>query len=298
MSSRDALILFVLVAFGASCGRRTPGELILAIDSDLTPGGDRPDFDALQINVTNDNFTTQKFTEFGAPDLPTTFPATFALVSDGDPKLDVHLRIYVGLAGKGVTPVGDPQILREFASVIPTDRAALLRIHLEWACIGNAYDKGPPDHYVESRCPEGSTCIAGTCVKWDVDSTTLPTYDSRALSSGACFDTIRCLSQGSTVAIDRMTCTMSRPSDLGPNTNIGIVSSDGHGICAPNGTCYVPLDAASAIGWMDTGSRIALPQGFCQPGDGISPNRIGAIVLSSTCPSKTETLPTCGPWFP
>src|SRR5207249_1402243 len=109
--------------------------------------------------------------------------------------------IYAGLAGMGETVVGAPQLLRELSSGVPVDRVALLRVHFEWACIGSAFDKGPPDHYVESHCDEGSTCIAGTCRLWDVDVNGLPAYDRTKLFDGKCFDTVSCLSQGSDAAL-------------------------------------------------------------------------------------------------
>jgi hypothetical protein len=296
---RSSRFLFAGMLALACCGKHSLGELMLAIDTDLRPGGDKPDFDAFQINVTNDGFSTRPFTEFGAQGLPLTFPATFALVSNGDPNLSLHLRIYAGLmmGGTGMTSVGDPRVLRELVSAVPTDRIALLRLRLEWSCVGNAYDKGGTLHYVESNCDEGTTCIAGSCTPWDVDAKTLPDFDRTQLfGTGACFDTVACLAGGSTVALDASSCAFPRPSSVGARFNVGIITSDGLGICGADGTCYVPLDADSDDGWRDTGSTIQLPAGYCHPAKGVQPGRIRGVVISTACGSKPETLPTCGPW--
>jgi hypothetical protein len=281
----------------AACSKNARGELVLAIDSDLTPGGDHPDFDALQLNITNDDFTTRTFTEFGAKGLPTSFPATFAIVSSGKTGMPLHIRLYVGRLGKGDTAVGAPVVLRELVSDVPTNRLALLRLTLEWSCLGNTYDKGPPDHYVESLCPEGTTCLAGACTPWDVDVNALPTFDSAKLfGTNDCFDTVACLAGGRVVPLDMGSCTIPRPADVGAKINVGIISSDGHGICGTDGTCYVPLAADSRAGWMDTGSAIQIPNGYCHPADGIAPGRIRAVVVSNACAARPSTLPTCGPW--
>src|SRR5262249_1910487 len=187
----------------------------------------------------NDGYTTRAFTEFGAPGLPTSFPATLAIVSSGKPTMPLHIRIYAGLLAKGATAVGDPQVLRELVSDVPADRVALLRITLEWSCIGNAYDKGA-DHYVESHCPEGTTCIAGSCPEWALDGASLPTFDAKSLfGTGECFDTVACLAGGTIAPLDMATCTIPR-SSVGTNLNVALISADGHGICGSDGTCYVP----------------------------------------------------------
>lgn len=279
----------------AACNSKPAGELMLVITSDTTPGGDRPDFDALQLNITNDAFTSRLFTEFGTPGLPTSFPATFAIVSNGDPSLALHLRIYSGLVGTGSTAVGAPQHLREILTTVPTDRAVSLPVSLEWACLGNAYDKGPPDHYVESRCPEGTTCIAGSCADWAIDPGALEAFDRDSVFGGGCFDTVPCLATGALVELDRERCTIPKPADL-TQLNVGVVTADGRGVCGTDGTCYVALNANHASGWLESGSVLQLPPGYCHPAPGIEPNRVRAIVVSTACAPKPAGLPQCGPW--
>lgn len=286
------------VAALASCSSKPKGELMIVVDTDVAAGAN---FDKFEINITNNNYTAS-FNEFGSAGLPHNFPATFAIVNDGSLGAPLHLRVYAGLQGAGLTRVGAPLILREVVTTLPTDRVVALRLRLEWACVGNAYDKGGADHYVESRCTEGTTCIAGSCVDWAIDSATLPTYSDAEVFGGGgrsgdghCFDTLGCFSSGAVESIDVATCSIAKPPGASPQLNVAIASSDGLGICDAD-VCFVPLDANSPLGWTDAGDRVTLPSGFCRPAPGVARNRLRGAIVSTSCAAKTASVPTCGPW--
>lgn len=94
-------------------------------------------------------------------------PTTLAVVDKNLGSEPVTFRISVGKSGLGNSPVGRPLVLREVVTTMPTNRVDLLRLHLEWMCIGTAEAK--PD-YVEGLCPERTTCLGGKCEEWTVDS--------------------------------------------------------------------------------------------------------------------------------
>ena len=290
-----SFLRFILLA-SLLCGcEKVRGQLMLIIDTDLTPGGDQRDFDVFQLGVTNDGFVSRPFNEFGSPDLPTSFPATFAIVGNGDPTEKIHVRLYAG-QNPGDTAVGDPKLLREVVTTIPDERIVAVRLRFEWSCFGGAYDKGAPDHYVEAHCPEepvGTTCIAGTCTDWSIDSSALPDFDDAEVFGGPCFDTIACLKNGAVQTLDEASCSIPKPAGI---TNVGLVTADQLGICEEGGACWVALDAESPRGWTTSGERILLPDGYCRPAEGIGTGRILQVVTSGDCPPKTERNPTCGPW--
>jgi hypothetical protein len=72
----------------------------------------------------------------------------------------------------------------------------------------------------------------------------------------------------------------------------------GDGICGPSG-CFIPLDANSPTGYQVNGDRVQLPKKICQllsapQGNGSS--RPTVVFSDNGCNSKTEGVPTCGPW--
>jgi hypothetical protein len=72
----------------------------------------------------------------------------------------------------------------------------------------------------------------------------------------------------------------------------------GDGICGPNG-CFIPLDANSPTGYQVNGDRVELPRKVCELLSAPQANgslRPTVVFSSSGCNSKTESIPTCGPW--
>jgi hypothetical protein len=298
-STRTIVGLFgVLLAGGIACCAKTaaaPHELILAIDTDLEPG---VDFDAFQIEINSSGDTyVKQFKEFGQPKQPVHFPTTLAILGNGDPSTILHIRISAGVGGTDETKVGRPLILREIATTVPAEGVSLLRVHLEWLCIGSARALG--DKYVEGTCPEGSACIAGECVDWAIDSSKLPAYDEHqvfgggsAKGEGACFDTVKCFEEAAAATVDVGACTIAKPSG-GAGVNVAIVTAPGQGGICSRGTCLVPLDSATPAGFVDAGDRLQLPKPLCKKlADGVA----SGVAVTTSCATKTIDVPTCGPW--
>jgi hypothetical protein len=315
-------------AFACSSSKATPAAgLVIAIDTDMTPGRD---FDHLQIevqppggahsldnNLCGTNVQGACYSEFGQRGLPVSFPTTLAIVdhSSGSGEAGsgtVLVRASIGVGGSAATAdggvptaVGAPLVNREALVTIPRDRIALLRIHLEWQCIGTAGSDSTQTGYVSGLCPEGTTCIGGACVDWNVDSSTLPNYDEAqvfgggsAAGDGKCFDTSGCFSSGMITQVDTTTCTIPLPKS-GGTPNVALVSGDGHGICS-DGTCLVVLDQNDGDGFSIVGDQIQLPKTVCAtPNDCPNCNarpRPTGVAVTTACQTKTPSLPTCGPW--
>ncbi len=289
---------FCITLFGGSaCSSEPPpasAGLMLVVDTDLAPG---KDFDRLQIEVkppAGNVEYSKVFSEFGQPGLPLSFPTTLAVVDRNRGAESITFRISIGKSGLENSPVGKPLVLREIVTEMPTDRVALLRVHLEWMCIGTAGAK--PD-YVEGLCPEGGTCLGGRCQDWTIDSKSLPTYDERSVfgggssrGEGACFDTSACFASGVTEATDS-NCTVARP--VGNDVNVALAVPDGAGGICSGGACLVVLEPNSSYGWIGNGDRLELPTAAC---DLIAKKSAIGVVITTACPSKASSLPTCGPW--
>jgi hypothetical protein len=85
-------------------------------------------------------------------------------------------------------------------------------------------------------------------------------------------------------------CTIPTPAGDPGRVNIGLVSPRCEGgICADeSATCVVPLDSSAPAGWNEIGGRIHLPPAACRKARG--------VLVSTSCPTKTASIPTCGPW--
>ncbi len=223
-------------------------------------------------------------------------PATLALVA-GEESPPVRIQVSARQKGKLRT-------LREAITTIPRDRIATLRMPIQWLCDGHARDtdSGNP----ESTCPEGQTCVAGRCESANVDSASLKTYDSRDIfgggsgkGDGTCFDTVSCFSDGVGVDVRLHAdgrCGFEKP--LGAeNINVALVLKKGSdGICGPE-ACLIPLDAAADSGWYEQDGLIMVPRAVCDRLEQ-DPEKtpVVAVALTTSCETKTESIPTCGPW--
>ncbi len=307
MMSRLFAASLVACVLAGACFNRPRGQLMLAIDTDMSAG---TDFDRLRIEVLVKGVPqpyTNTWLEFGRPGQIVTFPTTFGIVENSDPTTSIHIRVITGLAGGANPDVGTPMPLREIITPVPDDRTVLLRVRLDWLCSGYSSLQGV---YIEGGCNEGQTCIAGSCVDWTVDSKMLPTFDERDVfgggtrkGDGACFDTLPCFEQAMTVAPDN-DCTFPKPAG---DVNVALVPQKGQGgICAGD-SCIVPLDKGAPFGWTEASGRVVLPQAVCVALKDFLPGPVGAdgkhtelrlraILVSTRCPAKPASLPTCGPW--
>jgi hypothetical protein len=300
---RVLILLCASVGIGCSNSSAAPpkkaGELVLAIDSDMSPG---IDFDRFQIEIRQQGapVALETFKEFGQPGQELRFPATKAIVSNGKATTQIQLRIVTGMIEGGGNPdVGAPQNLVEFVTSVPTDRSAMKRVHVEWLCRHST--KLEADNYVEGTCPEGSACLAGECVDWNVDAKSLPTYSESdifgggsANGEGNCFDTLGCFSGAAAVALDAQCTFAAKDVD---KLNVALVPAKGYGgICAGD-ACFVPLDRDDPSGWTEDTGRVQVPPKVCkllkQPEEDL---HLRGVVATTKCESKTPRIPTCGPW--
>jgi hypothetical protein len=154
---------------------------------------------------------------------------------------------------------------------------------------------------IQSTCPDGQTCIAGSCETNQIPIESLPPFQAEAVFGGAatpaqgtCFDTVACMSAGAVVEPDPTDCTIAKPAGIDAFNVALRVPRDG--ICdETEQTCFVPLDASATDGWSATpaGDRVALPRSVC---DKLEAGIISAVYASTACATKTAAFPPCGPW--
>ena len=273
---------------GCSASKDPPkGELMLAFDTDMAVP---KDVDRISLDITANGTPIFKYDwDVGPSGLH--LPSTFAVVAGSNPSVPARMVLVARQLGRA-------RVLREVIATVPTDRTARLPMRIEWLCDGTAVESAPGE--VQSTCPSGQTCVAGTCTSVAVDSTTLPTYRSEDVygggtgaGDGTCFDTVGCFAQGAEVAVDLASCTIAEPPAGGNGLNVGLVlPAGGDGICGPR-ACLIPLDAESPSGWQKSLGRIVLPKAACEKLGG---GKIRGVAVSTTCETKTESVPTCGPW--
>jgi hypothetical protein len=281
-----AALMMPLLSLLGACSSSHAGELIVAIDTDMSLP---KDMDGLRLEVYQGGpGGTLLFGDTYTVPQDERLPATLAIVAGSNNTVDIRL---LGILGSHV------KVLREAVTTVPTDRQATLRMPAEWLCYGEVdVSTGIP----ESTCAAGQTCVAGTCQDAKIDSTKLPAYKAEDVfggasgpgSSGTCFDTVGCFGSGFVAHVDLTTCTMPTPTG-GVGINVGLVTSagDGVGICGTD-SCYIPLDY-SPDGWSVQGSTVQLPAAVCTR---IASGDILSVVATTSCETKTPSNPTCGAW--
>jgi hypothetical protein len=262
------------------------GELIVAIDSDMSFP---KDVDTVRVEV-----------YAGGPGGPLVYgndfsipqeqhlPATLAIVAGTNNTVDIRV---LGILGSQL------KVVREAVTTVPTDRQATLRMPVAWLCYGEVSTAGGT---TGSSCQSGQTCVEGECAPSLVPASTLAVYKPADIfggasapgSAGSCFDTVGCFAQGFVPDVNRSTCTMASPTG-GVGINLGLVTSAGAGvgICGSD-SCYIPLDF-SPEGWTVAGNEIQLPQAVC---DRLNSGEVLNVVATTTCETKTPSIPTCGAW--
>jgi hypothetical protein len=267
---------------GACSNETTKGQLMVSIQTDMAPP---KDFDAIRLEVVV-NGGLFFGSDYQVP-AEQQMPATFAIVAGSTPGQVVDVRI---LARQN----GTLRFLREAVTTVPSDHLAMLRMPVEWLCDGMVVDGASPT----SSCPQGQTCVAGACTMSTLNSAALPTFDAAQVFGGSatpgiggtCLDTVACFAGGYR-AIPDASCTIPAPP-AGKGTNVALVTPPGgDGICGPD-ACLIPLDQGDE-GWQVAGGRLQLPTAACAK---VSSGKALSIAVTTTCATKTPSIPTCGPW--
>ena len=252
------------------------GELMLTITTDLEPP---KDFDEIHVEVLS--FGSVQFSnDYAVGERDLRLPSTLGLVVGSEPTEPVTIRVMSSLRGR-------PRSLREVVTTIPRDRVATLTVKIEWLCLDQVEEQ--PDGTVTSTCDDGETCVGGSCVPWEVDSTTLPDYAAEDIfgggdgsGGGSCFDTVGCFASGYSVEVDPETCRFPAVEALGPNRGVSValvLGPGSEGICGPE-ACLVPLDAGGAGGWVEADGEIQLPPVVC---DRLEAGDVWGVAVTTAC---------------
>lgn len=278
------LAVAALAWLAGGCKSKPVGQLMLVIQTDLSLP---KDIDTVRIEVSTAGVPKFKndFSKLGTADGQIHLPGTLGLIAPE--KADDAVRVIVSARSGGEN--GKIRIVRDIVTTVPPERVATLPVPIHFLCDGQGVET---DGNALSTCPEGESCVAGSCAKNEIDPETLPTYtEARVFGDGSCFDGTSCWTDPAVADLDLATCTIPG----GKNINVAL-QTEGEGICGPVG-CFVTLDADSEEGWVlgDDG-RIQLPKAVC---DQIQTGKIVNVVtqpINPTCAGKTTALPTCGPW--
>lgn len=285
---RRSLPLLVAIFFACSDTPEASGELILAIQTDVA----LPDsVDRIRIEVSSFG-TLQLGNDYEVGASALRIPATLGVLRGKDPATPVTIRL---IAKKG----SQTKMLREIVTTVPDKRIVSLRMPIRWLCDDSA-KVGTSGDVTNAKCGVGQTCIAGDCHPSDVDSNGLSDYSAGDVfgggtgnGDGTCFDVLKCMIDGLPVPVDTSSCTIAKPADP-TNINVALRLSGKDGVCDPSqSVCFVVLDEAPIDGWQDLGSRLQLPHEVCNR---IANGRVQSVVVSHTCPTKTERDPVCGTW--
>jgi sugar lactone lactonase YvrE len=318
---RFVALAWVAPLFLMSCGSKPSGQVMLAIQTDVSIP---KDIDQIRVEVsyvkTGVPAYQHSFTKFGDGDEAIRLPATIGFTSpEQDPTQPIRVRVIAsqGHEDDASGEVPTVRILREVVTTVPTDRVASLPIPIEFLCDGSGVvDRDAQGHakrdgsgnvIVKNRdCEDGQTCIAGKCVTRDLEVTKLEDFDVTQVfgggdgsGNGVCFDTLSCIAGGTDAPLDldafakdKSTCLAQASGAI----NVGL-RTQGGGTCGVNG-CYVALDASSDSGWKPgpTPGTIALPPAVCEKAKS---DKIAGLIQSpigAACPKKLASIPTCGPW--
>ncbi len=255
----QSAVLLLPLAFSCSDKEAKPkGQLMIAISTDMEIPKDVTD---IRVWITSTRLgrteTIYDVTYHVGPN-GARIPGTFAVVAGDDPAKPVEIRVI------GERPSAAPITLRQAITRVPTDRIALLPMPVQWLCTERGVAKAPgdennPNYRIQSDCPDGETCISGSCKPAQVDPADLKTYrpelvfgGGRGNGTGECFDVLACFDTPAAVpaVVDRTSCTITVPED-DHALNIGLrLPANSSGICSTDRSrCFVPLDARSGNGW-------------------------------------------------
>lgn len=291
----------------ASCGGEK-GQLMVVFQTDMSLP---KDIDTIRVEATLDGSivydeTFERLGDEGSIRLP----ATLGFLTPDDPAQALRVRVIASRGGKdGV------RLLREVLTTVPEGRTATLHMPIQFLCDGsaevdrdeqgNALRDAQGNVLVKNSCPEGQSCVAGSCVPREIDSRALPEFKVEAVfgggdGDGLCFDTVQCFATAASASVDLVRFA-ANPDDCLANAPSGDVNvallTQGGGICGES-ACYVPLDAESDAGFrVEAGNVLRLPPEVCKRAQ---QGKLAGIAIADAgegkCRRKGTDLPTCGPW--
>jgi hypothetical protein len=283
-----------LAVLGACNGPAAPGapsgSLAIVIESDMMIPRD---IDHIRVDVTQHG-SSLLHVEADVGPAATLIPALYQVkaTTDSSP-------VTVQAVGY---QAGQLRIERDAITPIPTDHEGVIRLALNYLCVGDA--QAGVDGGVTSTCPAGLTCEQGSCRSSTVPASSVPTYDPTTVNGSAtfdasvegdagvgCFDVQDCFASAMPATLNAATCSITLPAAAaGAGVNVALqFPAGGAGVCGAN-DCWVVLNEGSD--WTESGSTISLPPGACT-----SPAAKSAvIVVTIACASKTEATPECGAW--
>ncbi|WP_437593079.1 hypothetical protein [Sorangium sp. So ce1000] len=293
--SAAARAAFAALVAAACGGCSAPDEIVLAVSTDLALP---KDFSTLQVQVFEGG--TPKFSasyeRLGESDAAARLPATIGFYSSSGGGDSIRIKVSARIQDE----LGPVRILREAVTRIPKNRIALLTLPLNFLCDDSGRSEGNGD-VVNTVCPDGKTCVAGSCVSSAVDASALPDYAPGDVYGGGdgdgdgdCFDVTACF-QGAAPAKPDAACSIA--GEAGVPLNVALETAAGDGICGDGDRCLVALDAGGADGFrVQDDGRIQLPPAVCEQ---VTAGKITSVVTSpvtAACVQKAVGLPTCGPW--
>lgn len=306
-----ASALFAAGAAALSCSKDEPtGQLTIAIQTDLAMP---KDLNYVRLEVRNDGLPLGTENPYplhrndyainpaDPPDLRVTIPATFAVYNTKGAAQPIAVRVTAGRDGQ-------PRVLRDAITAVPSDRNAMLRMSLQWLSDGSAVPvPGATDpRQANSSCPPLQTSIAGECLDSRIELDRLPDFSPSAIyggesaATGHAFDVLSCFAAPETVTTDAA-CSFALPAGVAPeNLNVGLELPPGSdGVCNAD-HCVVPLDRQEALtapldSWFVLAGRIQLPRGVCTRAATFPSMK---VVFSRACPAKTPSTPLCSPSSP
>lgn len=263
-----------LALAAAACSAPTPGELIVAIQTDMAVPKDLDHIELQILSAGTPIFPSRRL-PLGPDEVM--LPATQGLLVSDDPGREISIRVRAIQKGR-------VRVEHSVVTTVPEDRVATLWVPLHFLC--SAEHAGLPS--AEGVCPEGQTCFAGACRDDRVSSALLPDYVERdVLAPGACFDVAGCFRGAARAEVDRGTCTIAA-SDEG-EVNVAI-ATEADGACSAS-DCLVPLDAEGDLGFRAEGNgRIALPRAVCALG---MADRVVVSPVTAACPAKRRRDAIC-----
>ncbi len=273
---------FLLLA-ACSVDNRPGYGLLLQVDTDLaTP----KDLDRVHVEITQSGTTVlDELYAIGSDDEPP--PLAIPVTYRGD-SAPAQFKV-VGYRS------GQERVERFAITTIPSARWAILRMRLQYLCVGQSAAAGG------EGCEKNHTCVQGECKPATLDESELPDYQmpepvktGSATSSGGvavCFDAVRCFDNASEAQLEE-DCSFAINPEIGAEQlNVALrLARGGVGTCGSSG-CYVPFDSDTE-GFVFEPGRVRLPGRVCERLQASGTEVLG-VIFSNGCSAKRAGVAVC-----